>query len=101
MKLTIIRSDGAVYKDGVSYSGLDLSSVPTDVHALQWYGTEGEVEFNGRPKPQNEPITVLPDWANVCLTKWDEVKAAEEAAIAAAKAYAAANQPKTDGTQTA
>ena len=86
MKLTIIRSDGAVYKDGVSYSGLDLSSVPTDVHALQWYGTEGEVEFNGRPKPQNEPITVLPDWANVCLTKWDEAKAAEEAARIAQEA---------------
>ena len=86
MKLTIIRADGAVYKDGVSYSGLDLSSVPTDVHALQWYGTEGEVEFNGRPKPQNEPITVLPDWANVCLTKWDEAKAAEEAARIAQEA---------------
>ena len=92
MKLTIIPSDGAVYKDGVSYSGLDLSVVPTNVHALQWYDSEGEVEFNGRPKPQNELITVLPDWANACLTKWDEAKAAEEAAIA----FAAANQPITN-----
>jgi len=82
MKLTIIRSDNAVYKDGVAYSDLDLSVVPTNIHALQWYDYEGEVEFNGKPKPQNELITVLPDWVNVCLTKWDEAKAAEEEQIA-------------------
>ena len=101
MKLTIIREDGAVYKDGISYSGLDLSSVPSNVHALQWYETEGEIEFSGRPKPQNETITELPSWANICITKWDEDKAAEEAAVAAALAKAAANQPTTTGTQQA
>jgi hypothetical protein len=87
MKLTIIPSDGAVYKDGVSYSGLDLSVVPTNIHALQWYETEGEVEFinnSDRTKPQNELIAELPAWANACVTKWNEAKAAEEAAIAAA-----------------
>jgi hypothetical protein len=89
MKLTIIRADGAVYKDGVSYSGLDLTAVPADVHALQWYGTEGEVEFNGRPKPQNEIITTLPAWATTAATKWDEAKVAEEAAILAAQQAAA------------
>jgi hypothetical protein len=77
MKLTIIREDGAVYKDGISYSGLDLSAVPPNVHALQWYETEGEIEFSGRPKPQNEIITELPNWANACVVKWDEAKAAE------------------------
>ena len=100
MKLTIIPSDGAVYKEGVSYSGLDLSSVPANVHALQWYETEGEVEFSGKPKPQNEIIFELPVWAEDCLTKWNEAKAVEEAAILAAK-EAAANQPKTMGVQTA
>ena len=80
MKLTIIPSDGAVYKDGISYSGLDLSSAPTGVHALQWYGTEGEIEFSGRPKPQNEIISELPTWATTAMTKWDEAKAAEETA---------------------
>ena len=94
MKLTIIRADGAVYKDGVSYSGLDLTAVPADVHALQWYGTEGEVEFNGRPKPQNEMITALPAWATTAMVKWDEAKAAEEAAIESAR-IAAANQTQT------
>jgi hypothetical protein len=99
MKLTIIPSDGAVYKDGYAYIGLNLSVVPSNVHALQWKNTVGWVEFvnnDDGTKPQNEPITSLPDWANICLTKWDEAKAAEEAAIA----QAAASQPQTQGTQT-
>jgi hypothetical protein len=87
MKLTIIRADGAVYKNGVSYSGLDLTAVPANVHALQWYETEGEVEFINNPdktKPQNELISELPVWANACVAKWDEAKAAVEAARIAA-----------------
>jgi hypothetical protein len=96
MRLTIIRADGAVYKDGFSYAGLDLSDVPANVHALQWYETEGEVEFSGRPKPQNEVISELPEWATTAITKWDEAKTAQEAAI-----VAAANQPQTTGTQLA
>jgi hypothetical protein len=104
MKLTIIPIDNAVYKDSVSYFGLDLSSVPNNVHALQWENTAGWIEFlnnDDGTKPLNEPIIALPDWANVCLTKWNDAKTTEEAVIAAAKAYAAANQPQTTGTQTA
>ena len=92
MRLTIIPEDGAVYKDNYSYSGLDLYFVPEDVHALQWYDTYGEVEFkrqfvNGQIiHPQNQIITALPDWVNQAVAKWDEAKAAEEAArIAAAQ----------------
>jgi hypothetical protein len=90
MKLTIIPSDGAVYVDGVSYVKLDLSScgIPSDVHAFQWYETEGEVEFSGSPKPQNELISELPAWASACVNKWNETKAAYDVAIAA---HAAAN----------
>jgi hypothetical protein len=87
MRLSIIRADGAVYKDGVSYSGLDLSNVPANIHALQWYETEGEVEFINNPdrtKPQNELIAELPAWANACVTKWNEAKAAKQAAAEAA-----------------
>jgi len=96
MKLTIIPIDGAVYKDGYSYSGLNLSFVPSSVHALQWKDTKGWIEFvdnDDGTKPQNESITELPNWANTCVTKWDEAKAAEEAAIAAAT-QAANNQPQ-------
>lgn len=84
MKITIILSDGAVYKDGYSYSGLDLSSAPADVHALQFNDatSKGWIEFKDDDfgnKPNNQPITELPSWANDCLTKWDEAKVAEEA----------------------
>ena len=100
MKLTIIPADNAVYKDNVSFSGLDLSSAPTNVHALQWDNNAGWIEFKTESefrKPPNENITTLPDWANAAVTKWDEAKAAEEAAILAA---ASALQPTTQGAQT-
>ena len=104
MKLTIIPVDGAVYKDGYSYSGLDLSSAPSNVHALQ-FNTDlnaGWIEFKdddfGEKEP-NEKITALPAWANACLTKWEEAEAARLAAEEAAR-QAAANQPATQGTQT-
>lgn len=86
MKLTIIPSDGAVYKDSVSYSDLDLSSAPANVHALQWNGTKGWVEFvedENFHKPANEIIDALPSWVNGALAKWEEAKAAEETARAA------------------
>jgi hypothetical protein len=83
MKLTIISVDGAVYKDGVSYAGLDLSIVPADVHALQWDGTAGWIEFN-EPIP-NQEITELPTWAITAMTKWDEAEAARLAAEEAAR----------------
>jgi hypothetical protein len=72
MKLTIISADMSVGEDGKFYYGLDLSScnIPTDVHALQWDGVTGWIEFN-EPIP-NEEITSLPAWANCCMTKWAE-----------------------------
>jgi hypothetical protein len=88
MKLTIIPIDGAVYKDNYSYSGLDLSFVPSDVHALQWKDTKGWIEFvdnDDGTKPQNQTITELPNWANTCVTKWDEAEAARIAAEQAAR----------------
>ena len=105
MKLTIIRADGAVYKDGVSYSGLDLSAVPADVHALQFNDASnaGWIEFaqdDFGTKAANQTITTLPAWATTAMTKWDEAKVAEEAAILAAQ-QAAVDQPVTTGVQTA
>ena len=98
MKLTIIRGDGAVYKDGISYLHLDLTAVPSDVHALQFNDAtnKGWVEFvitDEGHKPPNENITSLPEWAITALTKWEEAKVTEDAARAAA-AEAIANQPQ-------
>jgi hypothetical protein len=48
MKLTIIPSDKyiAVDSDGILKIQQDLSWIPSNVHALQWYDTWGEVEYN-------------------------------------------------------
>jgi hypothetical protein len=74
MRLTIILIDNAVYVDNVCRMPLDLSqcNIPTNVHALQWYETEGEVEFDGKPKPANEDITSLPEWALACVGVWED-----------------------------
>lgn len=86
MKVTIITADNAVYKDGVSYSDLDLSScgIPSNVSALQWQDTSGWIEDKSA-LVDNQTITELPAWATACVAKWDEAKAAEEAAILAAQ----------------
>jgi hypothetical protein len=94
MRLTIIPSDKKIGVDNLFFSDLDLSScaIPTNIHALQWYETEGEIEFvnnSDRTKPQNEIISELPVWANACVTKWNEIKAAQDAAILAAQQAAA------------
>jgi len=80
MRLCIITDDKMVSKDGEAYSGLDISCIPTTVHALQWYETFGEIEYkNTEPnrKPENELITSLPSWANTALTIWNDAKTAE------------------------
>jgi hypothetical protein len=72
MKLTIIPVDGSVGEDGIFYNNLNLNSctIPANVHALQWDGVNGWIEFN-EPIP-NEEITALPSWATCCMTKWTE-----------------------------
>ena len=72
MKLTIIPTDGSVGEDGTFYNDLNLTScaIPANVHALQWDGVIGWIEFN-EPIP-NEEITALPSWATCCMTKWTE-----------------------------
>jgi hypothetical protein len=93
MRLTVIPVDGAVYIDGASYMNLDLSTcaIPSDIHALQWYDTYGELEFkrsfvDGQiVHKANEVLTELPAWANTVKTVWNEAKTNEEAAILAAQ----------------
>lgn len=80
MKLTIIVEDKTVYVDGVVRASaplpLDLSQcgIPANVHALQWKDTAGWIEFADNPdgtKPANEPITILPGWANACVNVYN------------------------------
>lgn len=69
MRLTIIPSDGAVYKDGLCYSDLIWEGTPTNIHALQWFDTQGWIEYNDGT--QNENVTELPQWASNALVVWD------------------------------
>lgn len=49
MRLTIIPQDKFIRIDDVMLGNIqeDLSWIPSDVHAVQWYDTWGEVEYNG------------------------------------------------------
>ena len=77
MHLTIIKEDNTVGVDGY-FKPIDCSTLPNNFHALQWdgpetgIGGEGEVEWNGKPKPPNTEITDLgeyyvyyQDWVNL------------------------------------
>jgi len=95
MRVTIVKEDNVVLVDGEALN-FDLSTItlPENFWALQWNGSSGHIEYNN-PMIQNDEITSLPDWANVCVTKWQtrqaEIEAeaaAEEAARLAAEAEA-------------
>lgn len=78
MKIGIVVADNAVTKDGKGFGSLDFSgcNIPENVWALQWDNDHGHIEFNSE-LVQNENITELPAWAQLCLNKWEEAKNAE------------------------
>ena len=85
MKISIIREDKTVVKDGVGVSGLTLSSCPSDTWAVQWDTTTstGHVEKNDL---SIETITSLGVYQD-CVDEFDTAKAKLDAeAEAAAKA---------------
>jgi hypothetical protein len=77
MRISVIKEDAFIYKDGVGYGHLDLSFLPSNIRAFQWYGTFGEIEFNvqlidGRVStPANETVTTEPTWFANVLAAWD------------------------------
>ena len=90
MKLTIIKDDGAVYKDGKNYLNLNLNSIPSDIHALQWNNDSGHIEYvEGTDHVLNEKITELPSWVNDVLTKWQTADNAQKIKDAEAQALIA------------
>lgn len=55
MRIIIIPDDTLVAVDGDFVNGVDMSSMPEEIHAVQWYDDKGEIEFkDGRP---NEVFT--------------------------------------------
>lgn len=51
---TLIKADTAIYEDGVSIEGCDMSGLPNDLHALQWYGSKGHIEWKDVAKENTE-----------------------------------------------
>lgn len=91
MRLTIVPSDKTVYKDGKSYTDIDLSWIPSyedkKIHAVHWVDEdddgigEGEIEFVG--PHQNLSITTL-GIEKFCtfdraIHQWNEKRDEEEA----------------------
>ena len=53
---TVIKSDAQIYVDGVPAFDCDMSGLPSDLHALQWDGSNGHIEYTDVLK-LNLPIT--------------------------------------------
>ena len=89
MRVSIIKEDGTVVKDGVAYTDLDLSALPNDFHALQWDTSSGDLETKDVNNiPSNTNISDLSPY-QFCVDAWQTAYDAEQAAIAAAAAAAA------------
>lgn len=75
MRVTILPADGFVSIDGEGYTNIDLSIINSDIHAIQWYDTEGEIErkdSRGR-MISNEQITSIEQFQPV-LDLWQTTK---------------------------
>jgi hypothetical protein len=86
-RVTVVPSDVVCTIDGVSMVGVDMSSLPANLHAMQWYGTWGEEEYIDRETRHMEPnvrITSLESYASVFASYQQllEVKRQEEEAEA-------------------
>ena len=73
MRITIIPIDTFCAVDGIGFVGIDMTSVPKDVHAVQWFGTWGEQEIldlkTGRID-RNENIDNLDAYQAVLNSYW-------------------------------
>lgn len=85
-RLTIIPVDGFCSVEGDGYTGIDMANVPVEIHAIQWYGTHGEVEIKDPVTGKlvrNEFITDLSAYQSVLASYWATRTAAEESQAAA------------------
>lgn len=84
MRATIIPADGFCSVDGVGFNGVDMTSVAPEVHAVQWYGTYGEIEVQDPLKGKmitNEEITNLDDFQGVLDSYWAVREAYDESQV--------------------
>jgi len=86
MRATIIRADNSVIIDGMQFQIGAVAMLPADVHAVQWYGSRGEIEYKflhcehcgtGSKKP-NEAISDFSPYQPL-VDAWTAAKAAYDA----------------------
>jgi hypothetical protein len=83
MRLTIVPEDKLISIDNHSLLGMkeNLSWIPSNIHAVQWYETWGEVEYNdGSP---NEKIEELGIYQQAVIDHQNEIQRIEDEKIAA------------------
>lgn len=75
MRMSIIKNGGVVVIDGEPMFGIDMSSLPPDFHALQWYGEHGNIEYFDPLVGQhsNENITDVSPYQSF-ISAWNEKK---------------------------
>lgn len=85
MKLTIIADDKRVGVDDLFYEPVELPQLDASIHAVQWYGEYGEVEYKTRfengalVRPANLLITNVTPF-QFAVDAWSAAKLAEEQA---------------------
>jgi hypothetical protein len=84
MRVTIIPEDRWLRRDD------DMAKLPewpfddANIHAIQWYGEDGEIEYDGHPKPPNEAF-VDPAVLQPYLDALDAYLAATETGLVRAR----------------
>ena len=90
MRLTIVADDNAVGIGGEFCAPLNLTGLDPTIHAVQWYGEYGEVEYKTRfengalVKPANLLIEDVTPF-QFAIDAWNTAKAQMEAAQLAAE----------------
>lgn len=85
MRISVINADKSIGIDGEFYSGLSFD-LPSSVHAIQWYGTWGELEYssvlqNNKPhRPENTVIHSFDEYSSL-IAVWTSAKTAKEAKL--------------------
>lgn len=79
MKLTIIADDKKVGVDNLFYDPIELPQLDPTIHAVQWYGEYGEVEYKTRfedgalVRPPNMFITDVTPY-QFAVDAWNLIK---------------------------
>ncbi len=82
MRVSVIVDDNCIYVNHFS-ERVDLSAMPDFIHAMQWYGTYGEIEFRQDEDGNRQPNKRLDDFDEFkkYVAAW-EVEAQKEIPVA-------------------